>query len=74
MSYIQNGHFILFTLAATSHYRNWGVNMVAMLPKAEGVGLCLHGVTATDFVTPNKRYIFQLPQRDYKETLREECI
>ena len=45
-----------------------------MLPKAEGVGLCLHGVTATDFVTPNKRYTFQLPQRDYEETLREECI
>jgi hypothetical protein len=39
----------------------------------EGVVLCLHGVTATNFVTPNKRYIPQLPQRDYEETLREEC-
>jgi hypothetical protein len=47
---------------------------ILVVGNVEGVGLCLHRVTATDFVTLNKRYIPQLPQRDYKETLREECM
>jgi len=44
MSYMQNPLFNVFTLAATSHYRNWGVNS----NRAQHVGL----TATTDFEAP----------------------
>jgi hypothetical protein len=46
----------------------------AILPKAEGVGICLYNVTATDFLTHNKRYILWVPQWFSEQILSDECI
>ena len=56
--------------ADTDDYKWWW----AILPKAEGVGICLYNVTATDFLTHNKRYILWVPQWFSEQILSDECI